>query len=151
MKTLFRNLAAFTLTFGALLVFCQPAQAQSRLVYSPQSAIAFTSITNNTTVTLTNIVMDVRKQAKVAVQTSAVSVASNTDNVVYTITRSVDGTTYETTGTTITVASTGTTAAVTVTEIDCKGAGYLKLHSIQNASASVGLGAVSVKWGLKIP
>jgi hypothetical protein len=149
MKSILKLLALVAISAA---LFVLPAQAQiPDAIYAPQTAISFTSITNNVTVSPTNIVMDVRKQAKVAVQTSVVSVAANTDNVVFTLLRSVDGTTYETTGTTITVASTGTTPVVTLTEIDCKGAGYIKLYSIQNASASVGLGATSVKWGLKIP
>jgi uncharacterized lipoprotein YajG len=143
MKTLFQVLALAVLATVA-------AQAQTAPIYSPQTAISFTSITNATTVNPTNIVLDVRKQGTVAIQTSTVAVGAYTDDVIFTVTRSVDGTTYETTGTTITNTSNGTTAVVVVSEVDTKGVGYIKLQSIANAGAT-GLGAVSVKWGLKIP
>jgi hypothetical protein len=142
--------------FNILLVFAvavftaATARAQYEPIYAPVTAISFTSITNATTVSPTNIVMDVRKQAKVAVQTSTVAVGAYTDPVIFTVTRSVDGSVYETTGTTITNTSNGTTPVIVVTEVDTKGVGYIKLQSVANAGAT-GLGAVSVKWGLKIP
>ena len=131
--------------FLSLLAFGQ--------TYSPQTIYGGTSnITASSTATI-NAGIDCRKQKKVGVQVQFKLSGSGTDNQVLTFERSLDGSNWETLAAnkhTITVAATGATESVTIDEIDCKGAGYLRLASWQNGSSSRYTTNVVVKYALKI-
>jgi hypothetical protein len=100
------------------------------------------SIVNNAT-TSANVgrAIKIDKQDNVGLLFKFQGTAAGTDAITITFARSVDGTTWETTPRfTWATALNGTTAVVTYTNLNSSligAAGYLKVISIQNASATV--------------
>ena len=144
---------------GLATVLVSSVQAQTPIFSANtlyNSAAVWTNVAG-TSATNFNLVMDVRKQAKVMVQLSQVYDGAGTANTVYYFQRSVDGTTYDfpstvmTGSTVVTVVGTGNTAVTTLTNLDTAGCGYIRLAWVTNASVvAVNLTNLVVKYGLKI-
>lgn len=149
MKTL------LALTFAAVigLAFAVPAHAAD-----PAYGVVKIFVSTNTipipaqgaTNLATPRVIDVRKQAKVALQLYSIASAATTDNITFYIRSSVDGLTYSTAARTVALAMTGATALTTVTNLDTYGAGYLRLDAISNAAATATVDGCYVSYGVKI-
>jgi hypothetical protein len=95
----------------------------------------------------TSSVMDVRKQASVAVQVTAQSDTSGAA-IGLLLLPSVDGISYPTTGYYFTFTP-GQTSTTVVTNFNTYGAGYMKLSYITNATGAACTN-IAVKYGVKI-
>jgi len=141
-----------------IILLAFTAQAQTRPTdttrqWYDRPSLSLTGIgttAGGATTTVTNQVMDVRGFQNVTLQTRFTFANTTTSNVVYTISKSVDGTDFETTGqTTWTVAGNSTTPQIATTTIATGGAGWLKLVSIQNTHASIVVTNEYFKYGRK--
>ena len=112
---------------AVLVIGMADAQAQQYGTQVKGIAVAASGTSN----TVDTIILT--KYQDVAIHVKTVLAGSGTDNTVISYSKSVDGTTYETTPSTIlTIANTGTVAVNTVTNISMGACGYLKIASIVN-------------------
>lgn len=97
------------------------------------TSTGFTVAASGTSNYTSQAVCTLTKYEDVTIHVRTSLAGSGTDNTVLSYSKSVDGTTYETTpSVVITVANTGTTAVNTITNINVGAAGYLRLTSIVN-------------------
>lgn len=96
------------------------------------------STTNSSTVSTFDLTKIQYLPLQVSFKTQAVT--TNTSGLTFSLYRSVDGTTYETTAwATYTLAATSTTTAVGFTNIDCKGVPFLKIANWVNGNSAQAL------------
>ena len=149
MKNLSKLIALAALALLAfVLLIPVTAQAQATPVYFSNTLLSGSTVTNSTTRTY-NLTIDARKQTTVGLMVSfALTGGAETGNIVVTLQRSIDGSTWESTGTTITTAANGTNTVSLVTAVASNGAGYIRLATIQNANTNNA--TVSVQYPTKI-
>ena len=102
------------------------------------------SSTSNTTAKV-----EVRKQKEVMLQLSYELSDAGTDATVLTYGFSVDGTAPTAVKYTMLATNTGTTQVVQPLNIDCGGAGYLHILSIENADATGYMTNIVLKYAIK--
>jgi hypothetical protein len=124
-----------------LAAFVAPASAQlgtpATVVRSAVTSGSYAAITNNTTAYPTNAVVDATGKKDVAVAfTSALSGAGTTANTVV-LQQSVDRSNWIT-HTTFTATPAGTTPVTVITNLAVGALPYLRVYSINNASANTG-------------
>lgn len=112
------------------------------------SGVGFTCASGATT--NLNWIIDCGKQANVGLQLQvAYDSAGTTNTATFTIQRSVDGSTYSTTGgTDVVLTANGTNAVVVVTNIPSQGARSMKVTKLVNsagAAVASGSGAYAIK------
>jgi hypothetical protein len=122
------------------------AQAQSP-TYAAQTLGTY--VASGSTASNVAYVIDVRKQAGVALQWDNQMSTSATDAQTIYISRSVDGSTYSTTVQLVTLTPVASTASTITTNILSQGAGYLKINYGTNAAASA-VSTNTLKYGIKI-
>lgn len=117
--------------------------------YSPVTLISGTTIAAQATSNYTHNIT-LTKAQDVAFQLSFQGAGAGTDNVTVTFKESVDGSTWSTTPTkTWVVAANGNTAVALTTNFTVNALGYLRVASIANASASVAMTNLTVKYAIK--
>lgn len=132
-------LAFFAIYFGTAQV---PTSA-SETVYTGSSCAATTTVTKN-------LVIDCSKQASVGVLISQKCSGASVSNMVYTFVRSVDGSTYDTIGTTVTVTGNGTNQKSVLTNLPSYGANYIKLTTYAWDDPATYCTNMSMSYGVKI-
>jgi hypothetical protein len=143
-KTLFK-LYGFALL---LISFALPAISQAPVDGMQTLSSGFTCATGATT--NLNWVIDVSRQAYVGLQLKVTyNTATTTNTATFTVQRSVDGVTYDTTqGTPVVLTANGTTQVVTLTNLPSCGARYMKVTTCVNSAGggiSAGGGAYAIK------
>jgi len=135
----------FILMLAAIAALTMSAEAQT---YGVQTLGSFTAVGE----AATNVayVVDVRKQASVTLQWDRVSSGAGAQVISLAFSRSTDGSTYNSTLDSLTLASGGATATTTVTNIPTYGAGYIKIHYMTNANASTVFTTNTLKYAVKI-
>lgn len=123
-----------------------PASAQSP-TYAAQTLGTY--VAAGSTASNVAYVIDVRKQAGVALQWDNQMSTSATDAQTLWVSRSVDGLTYTTTLQPILLTPVASTASTITTNILSQGAGYLKINYGTNAAASA-VSTNTLKYGIKI-
>src|SRR5436189_2025758 len=118
-------LFAFGLIVAALAFLLWP-RTEAQIPTSGTEGFTGASCAATTTVTR-NFGIDVSKQANVGVQTTANCSAASNSNLVFTFTRSVDGSQYDTVGTTVTWVGNGTNTKSILTNLPSWGANSIKL------------------------
>ncbi len=109
-------------------------------------------VTNNVVAATTNAetkLIDCRKQNTVGVMLNCAAVSSTTGTTTFTYYRSLDGTTFESTGNTVTQTENGTNIISTFTNLNTYGCGFIKF-SIANTNAAIALTNLSIVYGVKI-
>lgn len=131
------------LTMKRLILFGVALFATASIAFAQQYTVtSLTLATNGVPASSTDAgdssAVTVTKQAEVGIACTAQgSNASSSGNVTFTFVTSLDGTTYQTTGTrTVVVALAGVAAVTTVTNFYLGPIGYLKLTSVQNADST---------------
>jgi hypothetical protein len=114
-----------------------------------QALVTGGSCAATTTVTR-NLVMDVSKQANVGVQITANCSAASNSNLVFTLTRSVDGSQFDTVGQTVTWVGNGTNTKSILTNIPSYGANYIKLTTYAWDDPATYVTNIAVSYGIKI-
>ena len=133
MKKIFFIIAAVV----AFVVSASAEIGQPQKVVTSGSGECWAAITNNTTCTFTNAIIDCTQQKDVCFQwTAALSNSGTTANTV-TIKESCDKQNWETL-TAFTMTPAGTTPVTVVTNITVGAAPYLLVYSINNANANTG-------------
>lgn len=130
----------------ALLFLTASARAQTP-TYSPQTLTSFTN--GPAAGTNINVVLDVRKQASVAVAVNQKSNGTNVTSAGFWYELSVDGTKYGN-GRFITCTPSGTTEAVTITNLNTFGCGYLRIPYFTNINDVTGITNATIKYAIKI-
>ncbi len=103
-----------------------------------------------TTTTTRNFVMDVGKQAGVGVQITCNASAATISNLVFTFTRSVNGSQYDTVGQTVTFIANGTNTKSILTNLPSYGARFIKLTTYAWDDPATYITNLSVYYGVKI-
>jgi hypothetical protein len=111
--------------------------------FSASSCAATTTVTRN-------FVIDVGKQANVGVQITANASAASVSNLVFTFTRSVNGSQYDTVGQTVTWVGNGTNTKSILTNLPSYGARYIKLTTFAWDDPATYVTNLSVQYGVKI-
>lgn len=111
--------------------------------FSDASCAATTTVTRN-------FVIDVGKQAGVGIQITAKASAASVSNLVFTFTRSVDGSQYDTVGQTVTWVGNGTSTKSILTNLASQGARYIKLTTYAWDDPATYVTNLSVKYAIKI-
>ena len=120
------------------------AKAQSQSLGTPTVAAATTATVG------TNNVATVTKQQNVVLAFTSRLSAAGTSNLVYTFSRSIDGTYYDAiTKYTITIPATGTTTNTYSTNLNVGGFMYLRLDSIDNFNATGVLTNYAIRYSVK--
>jgi len=127
-------IAIIGLVLLALCAFVVPVQAQ-------QYAVTSVTITNHvpaaTTDGIDSAAIALTRYEDIGIWWSFKMSAAATDNMTLTFKKSIDGTTYATTGgPSFVVAATGATTVNFVTNFTLGPVGYLKVDSIQNANGA---------------
>lgn len=151
-QEIMKRLPVFSVLILAVLafLFIQPAAQAQVPTYGYQTLLSSCFITNSATINPTNSVIDIGKQASTLLQITQYASAACNSNVVYYISRSVDGVTFETTPlTVITYVLNGTNQLTYATNIPSWGAGYMKISKIVNASDVTNI-YTSLSYGVKI-
>ncbi len=143
----FTMLAALAIVFSigsfGLIGTAQVPTSASENVYTGASCVA-------TTTTTKNLVIDCSKQANVGVVISQKASGASNSNMVYTFKRSVDGSTYDTVGTTVTVVGNGATQVTVLTNLPSWGANYIKLTTYAWDDPATFCTNMSMSYGVKI-
>jgi len=128
-----------------LIVYFAQAQMPTDGVegFSSASCVATTNTTRN-------FVMDVGKQAGVGVQITCNASAATISNLVFTFTRSVDGSQYDTVGQTVTFIANGTNTKSILTNLPSYGARSIKLTTYAWDDPATYITNLSVKYAVKI-
>lgn len=136
----------FTL-IAILAIVCSFAYHASAQAYSPITLSVPSTLSNGTTNLASAPVIGPLKQQNVAVAVDLTATAKATNT--FTFYRSVDGLKWDAGTTyTLTAITSDGSEACTVSNYNVGGIGYLKLYSIQTASAGT-VTNNSVKYGLK--
>jgi hypothetical protein len=130
--------AFFSIYFGTAQVPTDGVEG-----FSAASCAATTTITRN-------FVIDIGKQANVGVQITANASAATISNLVFTFTRSVDGSQYDTVGQSVTWIANGTNTKSVLTNLSGFGARYIKLTTYAWDDPATYITNLSVKYGVKI-
>lgn len=133
-------------TLGAMLAI--PAFAQTEGVTTFQSL----GVTNNVlaaTTNTANVVIDCRKQSTVLLTAKFNFDAATAGVIPCLILKSGDGINYETTGVTVNFTANGTNVIVGTTNLDSKGAAFMKLSTIANTNATANLTNLSIGYVIK--
>jgi len=145
--------------FAAIVatVFLAVALNAQEARYVPQQVLSTTWTATNAVVggatSNLNFTIDVRKQQNLGVAVSYKLTGSGTETATLTFNKSIDGSTFNThanANLTITLPANGTTTATTVTNLDCKGIGYLRLATILNGSAGETMTNIVIKYSTKM-
>lgn len=130
--------------------FTLPIFAQSAFVPISASLMPATLATTVVSNLAADCVFEVERQANVAIQLSFNQSAASTSNVVYTFSRGIDRTTWDTNNMIdITIASSGTRRIEWVTNISVGPVRYLRLHRISNATALTTLTNFGIQYSIK--
>ena len=128
----------------SIVAFSPQLKAQSQSLGTPTVAAATTA-----TVSSNNVATVTKQQNVVLAFTSRLS-AAGTSNLVYTFSRSIDGTYYDAiTKYTITIPATGTTTNTYATNLNIGGFQYLRLDSIDNFNSSGVLTNYAIRYSIK--
>lgn len=136
----------------AALWFGYRAEAQVP-TYASQTLGLYTNFcATGAAMLMTNITIDCKKQATVTLQLSFSGDQSGTGTLTTYYKRSVDGSTYETTLSPISVALPNGNAQVCIcTNLQTYGCGYIQLaYATNNSSASANVTNYTAKYGVKI-
>jgi hypothetical protein len=145
MKQLLKLLVASVLS----LALCVPVFGQTPIDAYQTLTSGTASIASGATGTL-GLVIDCRRQANVGVQFAVIyNSAGTTNTATFTVTRSADGTTYDTIGTPVVLTANGTTQVVTLTNLPSNGARFMKVTTCVN-SAGASVTNLAVGYALKI-
>ncbi len=129
---------AIVLTIGivtAIAVDTVPNPVNS----TPYTLAAPATIAASTTDSSTLLTIDTRRTQKLPLQLSfkTLSATTNTSGLTFSLYRSIDGTTYETTAwASYTLAANSTTTVVGFTNVDCAGVPYLKIATFVNGNSA---------------
>jgi hypothetical protein len=138
------------LALFAVALFAMTFQSQAQYAAQTLSGFPATLAAASSTNLATSIVMDCRKQDKVAVQVKFTLSNTATTNTIYTFARSLDGSNYDTANTFVwAVPQNGTTTVIASTNIDMAGYGYLKLVTIDNRDDNGVLTNSLIKYAIK--
>lgn len=146
MKT--RPILVLLLAVVALLALTVSANAQAP-IYDAQT-LTSTAYTNGPqTGTNINVVLDVRKQASVALQLKSTSNGTNVLGQGLWVEWSVDGLTYSG-GRLVTLTTAGTTTTTAFTNLNTFGCGYIRIPYATNLNDVSGITNAVLKYGIKI-
>ena len=138
---------------GVAALLATVSTTVSAQTYSPQT-VAQSPATLATLVTTnyaTPPLIPCGKQQNVFLMFSFNQSAASTSNVVYSLSKSVDGLNFDTNNEiTVTIASQGTTRVNYGTNLNTGGAGYLRIDSIANATALTTMTNYGVGYGVKM-
>ncbi len=140
MKTILAIIGLLALTVSALQAQAPTYDCKTLCTDKTVAAATGTNV---------NYVMDVRKQASVAVQATFTMSAAGTTNTSFFFQRSLDGSTWDTTGYLVSVVTAGTTTQSLLTNLPTYGAGYMRLSWWTNGFVT-GTMTNTVKYGIKI-
>lgn len=137
---------------GVAAIWLATVQTWAQGIYSAQSLIASNSATCAATAgTNIGVVIDCRKQAKVALQLELMADASGAYTFTIPVQYSLDGTTFAgMASSSIAISFNGVTKQTVVTNIDSQGAGYLKIPYLTNATAAINVTNIVASYGIKI-
>lgn len=156
MKRTFAVVAASLLILGSAISLHAQTSAGTMVPTYGSSSLSLSGIgttAGGTTTTVTNQIIDCRYFQNITLLTKFNFSAATTSNVVYSIAKSLDRTTFETTPSvtwTVTPSATDSTNhCVATTTIATGGCGYLKLVSIQNTHGSAVLTNELFQYSIK--
>jgi hypothetical protein len=135
--------------FCGVVLWLLESSGSAQIPTSSWEGFASASCAATTTVTK-NFVIDVSKQANVGVQITANCGAASNSNLVFTFTRSVDGSQYDTVGQSVTFVANGTNTKSILTNLPSSGANYIKLTTYAWDDPATYVTNLSVKYGVKI-
>ncbi len=130
----------------AMLLATIPSQAQTP-TYSAQTLTSFTN--GPASGTNINVTLDVRKQSSVAIQVNQTSDGTNVTSAGFWIELSLDNSNFGN-GRFITCTPSGTTKAVTVTNLSTFGCGYMRIPYFTNINDVTGITNATIKYAIKI-
>jgi hypothetical protein len=134
-------------SLAAVAILATVAQAQQ---YTAASLTVTSNIAAASTNSPASAVRAVTRNRHAAIATSFAMTGAGTPNVVFSFSRSADGTNYETTPSlVITNAANGTNTVTSITNLDLGAAGWLKLVSVANTNASTAITNLAVKVSTK--
>lgn len=137
------------LILGLLALVALPAQAQYRRYIGPQPIVSGTQIYLAATTNTVNTTIDARESEYVALFIQFRLLGAGTSNIVFTLQRSLDRTTFETAQNyKFTVAASGTNSVDILTNINVGSVGFLRLNTIENTATNI-MTNVVVNYTLK--
>ena len=136
-------LASVVAFFVVYFATAQMPTSSSENLFTGGSCAATTTVTKN-------LVIDCSKQAGVGVQITGKASGASVSNLVFTFTRSVDGSQYDTVGQTVTFVGNGATTKSILTNLPSYGANYIKLTTYAWDDPATYVTNLSVKYAVKI-